>query len=380
LSRPPNTHKMVEEEVPLPILFHDVTPIPQEDGPHPVCAISYKEDFTEAMNYLRAVLRANELSARALKLTSICLKLNPANYTVWHFRRRCLQNLSSSPSTKFAPESIQSDLEFSSKLGGSNPKNYQIWYHRRALLEPTFEAEMIKQKEGKEKGKEDEDDIIQKAKEELNYINGVLENDGKNYHAWSHRQWVLRTICFPPSIYNSELDYVHKLILDDPRNNSAWNHRWFITHKGCTRKPLSSLEDVQKEITYAMQCAEVDPFNESPWRYVIGFLEECKKYSGSEGNDVMEAADVKSLINSCEQEITKMRGNLGSTEYDVDSCVHLTSAKIDILEMKGDDISLEQAANLAKDLETEHDLIRKKYWKLREKEIRSRLSGSKTDY
>mmetsp|Transcript_7031 Transcript_7031/g.9438 ORF Transcript_7031/g.9438 Transcript_7031/m.9438 type:complete len:94 (+) Transcript_7031:59-340(+) len=92
------------------------------------------------------------------------------------------------------------------------------------------------------------------------------------------------------------------------------------------------------------------------------------------------AADVKSLINSCEQEITKMRGNLGSTEYDVDSCVHLTSAKIDILEMKGDDISLEQAANLAKDLETEHDLIRKKYWKLREKEIRSRLSGSKTDY
>eukprot|EP00957_Ditylum_brightwellii_P211263 15365965-Ditylum_brightwellii.AAC.2 len=183
---------------------------------------------------------------------------------------------------------------------------------------------MIKQKEGKEKGKEDEDDIIQKAKEELNYINGVLENDGKNYHvvrslltrktpslvetsnplgkSSTHLPKYLiitplNLLTFQHPHYlatphkgmvTSPMDYVHKLILDDPRNNSAWNHRWFITHKGCTRKPLSSLEDVQKEITYAMQCAEVDPFNESPWRYVIGFLEECKKYSGSEGNEQAE--------------------------------------------------------------------------------------------
>lgn len=42
--------------------FSDLTPIPQNDGPHPVCAIDYPEQFIEAMDYLRALMDVDERS------------------------------------------------------------------------------------------------------------------------------------------------------------------------------------------------------------------------------------------------------------------------------------------------------------------------------
>ena len=46
----------------IPNVFHDITPIPQDDGPYPVCAIDYPPDFVQAMDYFRAILRTNEHS------------------------------------------------------------------------------------------------------------------------------------------------------------------------------------------------------------------------------------------------------------------------------------------------------------------------------
>ncbi|KAI4372736.1 hypothetical protein MLD38_010933 [Melastoma candidum] len=62
--------------------WSDVTPLPQDDGPRPVVAIAYKDDFREAMDYFRAVYRSDERSPRSLSLTTLVLSLNPANYTV----------------------------------------------------------------------------------------------------------------------------------------------------------------------------------------------------------------------------------------------------------------------------------------------------------
>ena len=106
---------------------------------------------------------------RALQLTELCLQHNPANYTVWHFRRLCLEAIG------LTDERVQTDLELAARFGGMNPKNYQIWYHRRALLNS--------------KGL-----TIDSARKELDYIASVLEIDGKNYHSWSHRQWILTTV------------------------------------------------------------------------------------------------------------------------------------------------------------------------------------------
>lgn len=238
----------------IPEVFSDVTPIPQDDGPNPVCSIDYSPQFIQAYDYMRAILKSGEKSERALRLTGLCLKLNPANYSIWHFRRQCLDETCTNDNIA---QIIQQDLELAASLGGANPKNYQIWYHRRALLESA----------AKRSGQNMMSDHVPA---ELGYVATVLEEDSKNYHAWSHRQWVVRTVN-NADLWGKELEFAHSLILKDPRNNSAWNQRWFVCHEGGAIKTLP-LETAKKEADYAIQGAGLDPYNESPWRYLVGVL------------------------------------------------------------------------------------------------------------
>jgi protein farnesyltransferase/geranylgeranyltransferase type-1 subunit alpha len=74
----------------MPIFYHDddawadIEPLPQDDGGlHPLAAIAYTEEYSEAMGYLRAVMAKNEFSRRVLGLTEHIISLNPAHYTVW---------------------------------------------------------------------------------------------------------------------------------------------------------------------------------------------------------------------------------------------------------------------------------------------------------
>jgi protein farnesyltransferase/geranylgeranyltransferase type-1 subunit alpha len=60
----------------------NVTPLPQGDGPRPVVAIAYRDDFREVMDYFRALYAAGERSPRALRLTADAIDMNPGNYTV----------------------------------------------------------------------------------------------------------------------------------------------------------------------------------------------------------------------------------------------------------------------------------------------------------
>ncbi len=144
-------------------------------------------------------------SERALQLTALCLRYNPANYTTWWYRRRCLSALSGMDRDDggvYDFKRIVEDLELASAIGGSNPKNYQIWYHRRSLLELSFEklkkssigGRGSKRGQGQEKlegdgfGKDIDSaiDRMQLARDELEYIANVLKEDAKNYHVSSN--------------------------------------------------------------------------------------------------------------------------------------------------------------------------------------------------
>lgn len=226
----------------MDLMFSDLNPVKQDDGPHPVCAIAYKDTFTERMDIFRAVLRIREFSERVLSLTEELLYMNAANYTVWQYRRECIKHLG---------KDYQEEFAFMDKFAKDNPKNYQIWYHRRAITELSGDASR-----------------------ELSFVNRVFELDAKNYHAWAHRQWVVKTF----ALWEGELEAVDSLLDADVRNNSAWNHRWFVMHEAPT--PIGLDKSVPDSIDGEVQCTweriAIAPENESPWNYLKGL---CRHYT-----------------------------------------------------------------------------------------------------
>ena len=56
--------------------------------------IDFSTKFMITFGLFQEALKRNEISDRTLNLTKACIFLNPANYTVWYFRRVILFELS----------------------------------------------------------------------------------------------------------------------------------------------------------------------------------------------------------------------------------------------------------------------------------------------
>ncbi|KAE8709757.1 Protein farnesyltransferase/geranylgeranyltransferase type-1 subunit alpha [Hibiscus syriacus] len=113
---------------------------------------------------------------------------------------------------------------------------------------------------------------------ELHLIKSILSLDVKNYHAWSHRQWVLQAL----GGWEDEFDYCRQLLEEDIFNNSAWNQRYFVV----TRSPfLGGLTAMRaSEVRYTVEAILSNPNNECPWRYLRGLYKD----------------DIESLVNDRE--------------------------------------------------------------------------------
>mmetsp|Transcript_4603 Transcript_4603/g.4362 ORF Transcript_4603/g.4362 Transcript_4603/m.4362 type:complete len:84 (+) Transcript_4603:312-563(+) len=74
-------------------------------------------------------------------------------------------------------------------------------------------------------------------------------------------------------------------------------------------------------------------------------------------------------IQQFEAQLIEIKEKLTSKGINADACVNLVSAHIDILQMMGDKDTLKKAASMANTLATEHDIIRKRYWFMREKHL-----------
>ncbi|KAJ1929545.1 hypothetical protein IWQ60_001090 [Tieghemiomyces parasiticus] len=230
--------KLEDSYVPLSQLpeWSDVTPIPQDDGPHPVAPIAYTQEYAEAMDYLRAVMKARELSSRALELTEEIVWLNAGHYTAWAYRLDILKHLN---------VDLYSELDFLSEFAEVNPKTYQLWHHRQEIVK-----------------------LLNDPSREHDFIAKLLATDSKNFHAWSYRQWVVTQF----NQWDGELPYVAQLIDEDVRNNSAWNQRYFVLTRGSTQD--LDRDTLRREIDYCLEKMALAPNNECPFAYCRGLLKK----------------------------------------------------------------------------------------------------------
>ena len=114
--------------------------------------------------------------------------------------------------------------------------------------------------------------------DETFFLGRMFEQDAKNWHVWSYRQWLVRHF----SLWDTELPYVESLLRADVRNNSAWNHRWFLVFARHTDPAVHRITDigkikieasvVEREISYTKAAIVLAPQNQSPWNYLRGVL------------------------------------------------------------------------------------------------------------
>lgn len=301
--------------------FADLTPIKQDGGPFPVVAIDYSIQFVDSYDYLRAIMKKNEMSERALEVTADCITRNPANYTVWHFRRVLLKALN---------KDLKEELKYITEIVEEEQKNYQVWFHRGIIVQWMNDCSM-----------------------ELDFTSQILQADGKNYHCWQHRQMVMNTF----NLWGGEVEFTTVLLDRDTRNNSAWNQRFYAI-KNTTG---FNKETVECEIGFAVQAARKCPNNESAWNYLNGILNVTgglHLYPGLK-DDFEEWLAANTI------------------EHDYDF-PYICSFLIDFYEafMEHNGINhdyVKRAVELCKKMAEEYDELRKNYWNYIKRTLQSKF-------
>ncbi|ORX55357.1 hypothetical protein BCR36DRAFT_321389 [Piromyces finnis] len=288
----------------------DVERTYQDEGPFEIMPIAYSIEYKEKMDILRTLMKNNEKSERALKLTEDIIALSPSNYVIWKYRQEIIKELN---------VDLKGELNLFVEYAEENPKCYQLWHHRQVIIEK-----------------------LNDPLDELQFIHDMLQYDSKNYHAWTYREWIVRHF----NLWDEEIKFSDTMIKDDDRNNSAWNYRFFIL----TEKPDNDIEAVLKdEIEYAKQKINFDPTNQSPWMYLKGIIEKSKY-------KLADFAD--ELLPFCEnlQKIEPYKYALEYQLYTNESILKTLNSEKEQEQQK--DICRTICSKLE-----ECDKIRKKYWK-----------------
>ncbi|KAJ9108994.1 hypothetical protein QFC21_000320 [Naganishia friedmannii] len=300
--------------------WNDVQPISQQDARDGLVPIAYSREYSDAMDYFRAIASAQEYSERALDLTEHIIRRNPAHYTVWQYRMSTLLALQ---------KDLQQELQLMNEFAEENLKSYQVWHHRLTLIthmEPQL-AELTK---------------------EIEFIHDSLMPDPKNYHTWAYLNWLYSSFSnlpeerggdrFYSQSWNAELEWCERMLdsnhrflrarsledqdrqsekiqslsddddergevigRGDGRNNSAWNWRWYlvITRRGAKPDVGTELDTIPAPSVISSipsnpppVITPANPDTPLPVPFAIEWLADCKAElaAATESIDVYTAA------------------------------------------------------------------------------------------
>lgn len=323
-------------------VWASVEPIPLNDGSEtgaiPLATIAYADEYLEATSYLRAVMAANEMSDRALKLTDDVIAMNPAHYTVWIYRVKILFALK---------KNLTEEFEWLNKMSLKYLKNYQIWHHRQVLMSSRENFPTL-------------------PSGELDFLMEMFKQDAKNYHVWTYRHWLVRH--FRLWDEPREIQDVDFLLAQDLRNNSAWNHRFMLRFGPRSDEPDAGMpnstapppekgrlavvdEDlVDAELEYAKAKLIRAPENRSPWAYARGALRAA-------GRPLSEWKEFVKKFVLEESENGKV------VDVEVKSS-HAVEWLADVYAEEGESTTAE-AVRMFTLLKDKYDPIRKNYWDYR---------------
>mmetsp|Transcript_15910 Transcript_15910/g.24558 ORF Transcript_15910/g.24558 Transcript_15910/m.24558 type:complete len:226 (+) Transcript_15910:371-1048(+) len=157
------------------------------------------------------------------------------------------------------------------------------------------------------------------SKEEL-FLEQIFDSDAKNYHAWSHKIWLVERYC----LWNEDahMDFVDKMLDQDPRNNSVWSYRYFIKMGRVRSSALkagrsmaeqwkeNALGLVEGECMYVLLVRLRDNYdNEAAWAYLRGFLATSEKEAeeslttNAKRWNMAELGGVTAILDTWEQDL-----------------------------------------------------------------------------
>ncbi|OCH86328.1 protein prenylyltransferase [Obba rivulosa] len=319
----------------------DVVPLQQYEGVDPIAPIFYSEEYKDATDYFRGIVKTGEMSPKVLKLTEHIIRMNPAHYSAWQYRYKTLIALNSP---------LKAELELMDNFAIQFLKTYQVWHHRRLLLGALRSVDV--------------------AVRELAFVTRTLRTDTKNYHTWSYRQWILAHFNDEARLWPGELPWVEELLEEDVRNNSAWHHRFFVVwQSGVRRDEVDREEVLRRELAFTKEKISLAPNNQSAWNYLRGVLDHTHTPYASLTSFVQPYT--VGAPSDPEDSIVDLENPRPSAGAELPSLPALEFLA-DIYEAEGGD-GISKAVRIWKSLADEHDTIRKKYWEYR---IKDALHGA----
>ena len=211
-----------------------------------------------ALDALYEAMKNERLTEDAYQLAGdIVESVNAAEYSAWEWRWRCFVALDATSGNL-----VEMERGLMRRVATSNPKNYQLWNHRRKVALYCWEV----------LGKRDAT-----LGEELECTEACLQVDTKNYHAWAHRQAMLRVMATEADL-RKEFTFVGSMLERDVMNNSAWSQRAFLMEQGV--QGAVSGRTWKDEAEDTMRWIELCVENEASWAYLAYAARHAGDYDG----------------------------------------------------------------------------------------------------